>query len=266
MGVKTTTTLDEINKLFKSYNFTKLVPTKDGVMDTTYIIFNSKNSYILKKYERDIKDKIDEDIKLLGQLKSRGLNVPTCLEHKNGWYLYEKLKGDVPKLIKLYNVQALARFIAKLHCATYKTKTSSNFIQNYELTSILSYTKSNFFFYYKKLESLKNYTQKNDGIIHGDIFKDNTVFYKQKIGVFDFIDSGCGEFTFDIAVSLVSFNPSSSKLYINIFLNTYNQYAPKKISKTELLKNINIAKKFYALLRIDKYKKITKAKELICNI
>jgi len=72
------------------------------------------------------------------------------------------------------------------------------------------------------------------------------------------------EFVFDMAVCLVAFDARKhSHYFINLFLNTYNQNAPKKIKKEELIKTMKIASEFYALLRIEKYKNPYKAKELL---
>ena len=262
MGVKTNISLKEVNLLFPSYDFTDLTATKSGIIDTTYIIRTKKKEYILKKYEREIDAKIKEDIEILKSLKSVSLNVPLCLDAKAGWYLYEKLKGIDKKVRETYHIQELARFLASLH--TLKLKTKSTFIENYPLDEMLNYTKQNFFYYYKKLELLKNYKPKSDGFIHGDIFIDNTLFHKQKIGVFDFIDGGMGSFSFDCGVALVGFR-ATNNYFVTLFLKTYNQKRRKKLTRDELIKAIEIASHFYALNRIYKYKHILKVKELLCS-
>ncbi|MBC8238102.1 MAG: phosphotransferase [Helicobacteraceae bacterium] len=264
MGVLTQISLQELKGLFPLYNFIELTPTHSGVIDTTYILSNNNQSYILKKYERDIKTKIDQDRDTLKKLKLSGLNVPECIEESQGWYLYEKLQGKVPENIRTYHIQALARFMGGLHSQQSKQQHTSSFMQNYDCNKILSYLKSHHFAYYKKLQFLHNFSMPNDGFIHGDIFKDNTVFDKEKIGVFDFIDGGEGSFSFDAAVALIGFDAKKhSPYFINLFLKTYNQHAPKKLQKKELLEQLDIASGFYALLRINKYKNTTKAKELL---
>ncbi|MFA6137897.1 MAG: phosphotransferase [Sulfurimonas sp.] len=264
MGVKTAITLDALNRLFTSYEFTSLVETTSGIIDTTYIVFTKNRSYILKKYERAIAQKIEEDSKLLDALQSFGLNVPKCIESSHGWYLYEKLEGSQPTHIKSYHIQALARFLAKLHQYTYKKVSYQHVIEQDEIASHLNYAKANFFSYYKKLQFLKKQNQKSDGIIHGDIFKDNTVFLGTKIGVFDFIDSACGNFAFDAAVALVGFDAKKNRSsFINLFLGTYNQHSPRKLSKKELLQSIETARGFYALKRIVNFKSTKTAKELL---
>ena len=191
------------------------------------------------------------------------LNVPTCIEENEGWYLYQKLEGKQPKNIELYHIQELARFMAKLHKKTKNYECALTFVENYDLNTMLLFVKRNYFSYYKKLQTLQNYKQKFEGFIHGDIFKDNTVFHKNKIGVFDFIDSGCGEFIFDISVALLSFNPKNKTSFNTLFLKTYNQNSLKKITPRELQKTRKEAALFYALLRIDNSKNTSRAKELV---
>jgi len=257
MGVITPITLQEAREIFPSFNISTLTPTSTGIMDTTYLT----EQYVLKKYEREID--INADIELLKSL-SASLSVGTCLAQNGEWFLYKRLKGSEPKTITSYHIQALARFLAKFHRQTQGMRCTSAFIENYDLKEILHFTKANYYFYFKKLQSLQDYKPKNDGFIHGDIFKDNTVFEKDKIGVFDFIDGGCGEFVFDMAVCLVAFDAKKhSHYFVNLFLNSYNQRAPKKVQKEELLKMMEIASAFYALLRIQKYKNPRKAKELL---
>jgi len=264
MGVRTHISLDKINSMFPTYDFTNLQATTSGIIDTTYIVSNKRQSYILKKYERDIDSKIDKDIELLCELKSVGLNVPVCLDSSDDWYLYEKLKGSQPKNIKGYHIQELARFLAKLHSKTSKKSCGSNTEEYNEILKALSYAKSNYFSFYKRVEFLKNFHTKKGVLIHGDIFKDNTVFDGRKIGLFDFIDSTCGTFVFDIAVALVGFDAKSNNHYfINLFLNSYNQNAPKKLNKKDILKDMRRASSYYALKRVQKYKNTKKAKELL---
>ena len=264
MGVVTKITLDELNKIFPSYNFTKIIPTKSGIIDTTYIVFTKEMGYILKKYERDIPARIAKEIELLHELNLAGLNVPISLDKSDGWYLYKKLKGSQPESVKSYHIQALARFLASLHKQTSSMRCDSNQEVENEVLEALRYTKTYFFSYYKRFESLKNFTHEENLYIHGDIFKDNTIFHGKKIGVIDFIDSSCGTYAFDVAVALVGFDVRERDNYsINIFLRCYNQHAPKKLNKKEILQMMKIASHYYALKRVYKYKNSLRAKELL---
>ena len=259
MGVQTKIDLKEAQLLFPSYNFQTLQATKDGVMDTTYLL----DAFILKKYERDISEQVLLDAKILQKFSKASLRVPLLVEQKSSWYLYTRLKGELPKNTHYYHIQALARFMAKMHRVSAKEQSCArNFLEEYSLCKLLKFTKTHFFFYYKKLQKLQNYKFKNDSFIHGDIFKDNTIFDGEHIAVFDFIDGGVGAFSFDIAVALISFNPRAKPSLTKLFLNTYNQNAPKKISIHKLHTELQVASQLYSLLRIDKHKSTKQAKLL----
>jgi homoserine kinase type II len=262
MGIKTYLTIKEAHSLFPSYKITTLTPSVSGIVDTTYIT----EDFIIKKYERDIQKRVDADIKLLCDLRELGLNTPVYLEQKAGWYLYEKLKGTMAVHIELSHIRSLAGFLAKFHRYSYKRDALIDVYDTDEIEKMLEFLKHNFYAYYKKLSSLKNYHVKSDGMIHGDIFKDNTLFQADKIAVFDFIDAGRGSFVFDIAVALVGFG--IKKHYhtkIELFLKVYNQHAPIKQSKKELLHVMEIAAHFYTLKRIYHKKKIDKSLLLFFN-
>ncbi len=251
MGVKTNITLVRLNQLFPSYDFLEIIHTVAGIMDTTYIVNTQTQSYILKHYERDLKSKVIQDAKLLDGLKSIGLNVSVLLEKSEGWYLYTKLKGKEPKHIKIFHIQALARFLSKMHNYTYKKSFANDFVKSKEIKEMLKVIKTKKFYLYQKYSFLQNISFKNDGIIHGDIFKDNTVFEDFKIGVFDFSDSGDGCFAFDAGITLFGFGIDvTNKFFIRIFVNTYNQYTTKKLSINKLTTNIKLASSFYGLKRV----------------
>ncbi len=264
MGVQTEISLERLNLLFPSYSFTSLVPTKDGIIDTTYIVANNTTTYILKKYEREIKDKVEKNSKLLSKLYKNSLNVPLFLAESQGWYLYTKLEGSQPKHIQIYHLHSLARFMLKLHQTTSYKDCHHSFISQKILKIHLEYLKRNYYFYYKKFQSIKNYKEGCNTLIHGDIFRDNTLFEGRKIAVFDFIDAGCGSVSFDIAVALLSFKRKRvTHYFIDSFLKVYNQKNRRKIAREDIEESINVAIAFYTLLRIYKYKNIRRVKELL---
>lgn len=253
MGIKTPLLLCEANSLFRNYTFSNLQSTSSGVIDTTYIA----NSYILKKYERKVD--VAADAKLLEHLGA--LNVSEHLASENGWHLYSRLEGREIQSVKLFHIQALARFMAAFHKLTKDYPCNDEFLKRYQISSKLRESKKISFYFYKRVQYLQALKLKNDGFIHGDLFKDNALFKGNKIAVFDFIDGGEGNFLFDCAVALIGFD--RRELYINSFLRTYNQHAPKKITKVAFKEMLHIASHFYALLRAVHYKNINKAKELL---
>ncbi len=258
MGVQTQLTLKEAQVLFNAFHIDSLTPTQDGVVDTTYLT----KHYVLKHYERKIDSKIAKDKALLETLAKASLNTPKHLAHNGSWHLYTRLRGTSPKHTTLMHIQALARFLAKLHTKTQHLKNHEQFLEQYPIQERLSFVKQKFYLYYKKLQTLQELSLENDGFIHGDIFCDNTLFDGNKIAVFDFIDGGAGSFAFECGVALLAFNPHKKKSFTKLFLDTYNQKAPKKLTYSEVQQQIQNGAKLYALLRICKYGSTKRAKEL----
>ena len=257
MGIFRSLTLQEAQQLFKDFNINTLHPTSDGVIDTTYI----SNKYILKYYERDIKQEITLDTKRLTLMREAGLSVTECVASKDGWYLYTKLKGKHIQRVNSSHIRSLAHFVAKMH--KLPLPYSHNFMQQYNVKKLLQIVKTLNFYYYKQMQHLAKYTQHCDGFIHGDIFVDNTLFEKNKLSLFDFIDGGCGSFAFELAVIDMDFNPHKKLFFTKLLLKSYNQHSRKKITLKQLQKEQKKATTLYALLRIARYSSLTKAKELL---
>jgi len=250
MGVKTPLSLQEAQAIFPEYAIVTLEATTNGIMDTTYIaISGTKQSYILKKYERDLGAKIQADAALLSYLHTQGLNTPLLLAAAPPWYLYTKLSGSSPKHATLSHINALGRFVAHLHNATRTYSTPYDFFDHYPIKTILRGFKKSHFYHYKKFAPLLKHRQTNDGFIHGDLFCDNILFHNNTIAVFDFIDGGNGNFAFDLGVALFACNPHNKKSYTTLLLKAYNQQAKKKIHVKELLQQRQRAQQFYELLR-----------------
>ena len=250
MGIKRSIGLSELNSLFPSYHFTHIEATQRGIIDTTYKVQAQSGGYILKYYERDIKDKIEQDKALLTLLARYHFNTPRFIQESSRWYLYSRLDGSMPSYIRLLHIQALARFMAKFHSLTENLNKGATFLAGYDIDKKLTTLKKSHYYYFKKFAPLQKMRHNIDGFIHGDLFIDNTLFKGSKIAVFDFIDGGLGDFAFDVAVALLSFNAKNRALYTRAFLQTYNQHAPKKLSKEVLSYQIRVASQFYGLLRI----------------
>ena len=244
MGVKTKITLKELNLFFPLYHFTAIIPTKNGVSDTTYIVKTQQKEYILKYYERVVD--VTTIHTLLYILKKKKLNVALCCDSANKWYLYEKLDGESCAFPQIKHIKKVATFLALFHNITYKKTLHKPFISLQEVQATAKELQKYSYYKYKKYSFI--IPLESDGIIHGDMFYDNVVFdTNDKIGVFDFIDSADGSFAFDVGVALFGFGIEKRKLFVEMFFKTYNRYAKKKLEKEKVLFYIEIAKKFYGM-------------------
>ncbi len=256
MGVKTVLSLEEANHLFETYEFTQIVPTTEGIIDTTYIVHSDGKKYILKRYEEASLSQIEDERVLLERLQNCGLNVPLHLASSGVWHLYSLLSGEIPGSVQSHHLQSLARTIAVMHHCTKKMRSEREAFPREKSALMLASVKSREFALYKQLSSLLGHQSASDGIIHADLFLDNVLFHKCKAGVIDFIDAGEGSFAFDLGVAaLVWATRGSSRGYLQLFLNSYNQHSPKKISMKMLLVSIELAAQIYTLNRTHKGEK-----------
>jgi len=248
MGVKTTLTLAEANTIFSSFKFIKIKPSTDGIIDTTYSVYDAKQSYILKKFEEATPLQINRQHALLKQLHASHLSVPELLASTAPWYLYTKLPGETPSTLSYLQTQNLAKAIAKMHISTRKQRREEALFNPLKIKQELRQLKRSAFYHYKKLSYLQNIKLENHGIIHGDIFPDNLLFSGHRVSLIDFIDADDGNFSFDLGVCAMACTETLPKL--QILRRCYNRTSPQKTTLTSLLEMMQTAADFYTLKRL----------------
>lgn len=248
MGIKTTLSLEEANALFSDYTFETITPTSDGIIDTTYIVSDHTQSYVLKRFEEATASQISTQQLLLTRLQQCHISVPALLASSSKWHLYTLLQGRSIGTLNLFQLQKLGQTIAKMHLCTLPMKNYSALFEHKTISNHLSILKHVAFSDYKKLSYLKEIDLKDDGLIHGDLFADNLLFEHSHLAIIDFIDAGRGSFLFDLAVAAVA--NVSTPAGLNLLLRSYNQQAPQKISYRELIETMQTAADFYTLKRL----------------
>lgn len=251
MGVKTKISLCEAQELFSDINILSIMPTDDGVIDTTYIVETTEEMYVLKRYERADKEQISDEVSLLKHLQNCQLNVPSFVTSSNEWNLFSYIKGQTPSLIGLHEIQALGRFLGRLHRCTCGKKSNVTPFKKKELISVIKELRRKNLLLAKRLKPLETFADREDGIIHGDLFPDNAKFDGKVLGVFDFIEAGNGSFGFDAGVLAMSWigKKKISKAKLQMFLRSYNQHAPQKLTLNRLLCEMKKAALVYCLKR-----------------
>ncbi len=251
MGIKTLLTLDEANRLFKEYGFTQISPTSDGIIDTTYIVENASAGYILKKFEEADEGQVNEERQLLEKLAACRIPVPQHLSSAGGWHLYSRLPGKSPATAAYAHLQTLGRTLARMHRCTCTQKSNRRLFEQGLVLTQLKQLRQEHYKHYIALRRLRHYQPAEDGVVHGDLFTDNVLFAKQRIGIIDFIDAGTGSFAFDLGVTALAWalRPHTPGR-VRLLLQSYNQHAPKKIARESLYREIEIAAAFYSLKRI----------------
>jgi len=238
MGIKTIITNDMLPLQYQKYNLEKTI---SGRSDTVYIM---GDEFVLKLFEDKNLDIIKNELYILNLCK----NLKVVQVHCEIFYInnkpaliYKKCQGQSLKNASTNNIKQIALFLKEFHKLT-KHKSVNNtyfYSKEYLHKNILKSKNKEFLDIFNSI----NISLKNDGIIHGDIFLDNTIFKNDSlVCVFDFSEVCNGDFIFELAVVACDWcfdNDNLNLEKINVLLDTY-----------ELDIKINIFKEYikYALL------------------
>ena len=252
MGVKTPLTLVQVNQLFSNYQFTILNPSISGIIDTTYFLSDGNNHYVIKRFERAKASDIQRERQLLKALAQCHINVPRYLESSENWHLYTRLAGNSPSHPSLPQLKTVARTLAKMHHCTQKMSSTKVILSDKEMQRQRQVVKQKSYYSFHKLKALDLSSRQHSGLIHGDLFLDNILFDADKIGIIDFIDAAQGSLAFDLGVTAMAWTLRGASIgRLKLFLQSYNQMAPLKISFEALRIEVIRASLFYTLNRIN---------------
>lgn len=252
MGIRTELSLRQAQELFVDIGILSIHPTHHGVIDTTYVLKTQTCRYILKKYERADQEQVLNEERLLGHLQTNGLNVPKLINTSNEWRIFSYLQGNIVHTPSLQNLQSLGNFLGKIHACTKNKKSCFTPFKQASFQAEIKKVRACNPLLVRKFHSLLSFDDRHDGIIHGDLFPDNAKFHADRLGVFDFIEAGNGNFHFDAGVTAMSWivqNNKISRAKLQLFLKAYNQHAPYKLNLDELVKQMQYAALTYALKR-----------------
>jgi len=233
VGVKTQISLKDLPKKYQNF---ELIPTKNGVSDSVYLL---GNKFVIKIFE-DKKQNHESEIYLLNHI--RDLSVIQFVEElkikEKHSIIYRIVDGVSISIPDNTHIKQLSKFLKEFHSKT-RNKTSKNpNIFEYEKIKMLIRNRGNKLIqsYFDKIEI----SLQNDGIIHGDIFPDNVYFLDDKLsGVLDFSEACNGDFLFDLAVVAISW--------------CFDENILNKSKLNTLLKNYDVSIKKDAFLEYMKY-------------
>ena len=179
--------------------------------------------------------------------------MPRHLSTAKEWHLYTRLRGQTVRSVSYAHLQILGRTLAKMHRCAHSSSHAQQLFVKSRVTARLNSLKAKQYRHYIELRQLQHCRPESDGLIHGDLFLDNVLFEKQHIGIIDFIDAGEGSFAFDLGVGALAWALRGSTLgYLRLFLQNYNQNAPRKMTLKELMQEVEVAAAFYTLNRMEK--------------
>ena len=224
MAVYTSINSSDLNDWIEKFNFKDIVNFKgisSGVTNSNYLIQTAHSNYILTIFEHNNIEELPFYIDLMTYLAKENFLCPRPIENKNGQalgLLKEKpalmvsfLDGKEKVIRSPKSCYLVGQYLAKLHL------TANNFPQLNKNTRGLDWM-SDMYLNLKKYLSLEdqgileleiNYHKEMDkvelpeGIIHGDLFKDNVLFLNDKVsGFIDFYYACNEKFIYDIAIAI----------------------------------------------------------------
>ena len=261
MAVHTILSSTEIKKILSRYEIgvlEKYIGIKEGIENTNYLVFTSKNKFILTIYEERTKDElIPFYMNIMYNSSINGIKCPTPIKDKNGQLIniikkksygfFKFINGNSKKVWSKNNCFEVGKELARFHIVNKNIITSNknNFSLDFWNTSFHKYRNfiqkelpNSFEIIAEELKFLNINWPLNlpEGIIHADLFPDNVLFSKsQKIsGIIDFYFACKDSFSYDIAVLINAWCfPQNifNKIFMNNILKGYESV--RKLQTTE---------------------------------
>ena len=257
MAVYTSINSIDLTEWFKKFNFKNFIDFKgisSGVTNSNFVIFMPHSNYILTIFEHNNIEELPFYVDLMSYLAEENFLCPRPIENNSGQAL--GLLRDKPALMVSFldgneitnrdskSCYLVGQYLARLHLTT------NNFPQSNENTRGLSWI-SDMYLNLKKYLSMEdqklieleiNYHKEIDkvglpeGIIHGDLFRDNVLFLNDKVsGFIDFYYACNEKLIYDIAIAIndwcIDDDGKINTLMYSEFINGYQ--SERKLTDNE---------------------------------
>lgn len=233
MSVFTPLQKPEIKAVVEQYGLGTLISfegVEEGVENSNFFVTtldsssgNKLNEYVLTLFETLEKKDLDFFIDLQKHLARQNLPVPNPVKDKDGNYLIEvkgkpallapRLKGRHPKKPSLEQCEVIGSTLATIHLSSEKFPLTrkNDFdirwmsVANHRLKPFLESDETELIA--NELQLFRNYDRLGfklpTSIVHGDLFRDNTLFQGSKLtGILDLYNA-CNYYScFDLAVCI----------------------------------------------------------------
>jgi homoserine kinase type II len=251
---------EEILSLYGQYKILSLTPLSLGISNSNYKLELYDHPAMVLKISNDKNtDDLREEQKILNFLSQH--HFPYSLVPyltKKGDLIYEHLpyygvlypfvQGDIPS-INSHTCFEIGRGLASLHSLKLQEGAQA-YVRSFEAVGfganqIKNYLKSpdcpsDFKQIFHEIfpDELEAYLQSNipEGLIHGDLYYDNTLFNEQGLKmILDFEQGGMGPYLFDLGVSISGTCLLDGQIhtpYVEYFLKGYNSV--RKLDETEV--------------------------------
>ena len=231
---------------------------KHGFANENYKITTDKGNFLFRIHRQQSPENVEKEHALLTVLKREAFPAAFPVKDKSGntWHevegnhisLYDFVEGKIPVLCP-ETVAEAARTLARLHTldtAGVPPKANSTHPEKVAQTLSLFSSAQNplpdifkqFSLSWEKLSPSIIETLPT-GIIHSDLFPDNTLFKGHRLkAVIDFEEYAIGPLLFDVAMAINGFCFKNNQLnneWLDAFLKAYNQKRPLTPQEEKLL-------------------------------
>lgn len=221
MSVYTTVERDDLIAFLESYDIGELIEYRGiegGVENSNYLVTTIHQRYILTLFEQLTNDEIPPFFELLSFLNHRGVPCVPPIRSNNDLTLrslcekpaalFPFREGSSPSDPNLKQLEQLGRGLAQLHIACgssprsikgaphdYAIKGVQKILSGLGANDQAMYTRTN-----ETLKKLKR-TELPQGFIHGDLFRDNSLFKgNQLTAILDFYSGSTDALLLDLAI------------------------------------------------------------------
>ena len=264
MAVYTTLEADDIEAFIKPFGIGRLVEYQgisEGMENTNYFVTTSSNHlavetaadqpghYVLTIFEELPADHLPFHIQLLNVLADKQIPVAAPIRDYNGAsmrhlqgkpaILCPRLPGKHPTTPTLAQCQAIGTVLADMHAATASMDSTHAGIRDVnwlKQTVQKAMPELELADQQQVQQTLDDYLALLDkgelerGFIHGDLFRDNSLFEDDKLtGLIDFYNAGLGHLLYDLAVVVNDWcTDEEGHIYMPRFEAIVNAYQQKR--------------------------------------
>lgn len=229
MGDYTKLTHTELQGIIDLYDLDKLIsfkPLSLGISNSNYKIITNKRSYLLKVSNDKNADQIQQEMNILLALSKKAFPysiTPLANSHKKLIYEWQNLHGviypfveGIPPGPSDFTCYEIGKGIATLHSIQWSESELANLRSHgevgYPIDTIIKYAhsekcpedfKSTFFSLFPDALSSYRSTSFQKGLIHGDLYYDNTLFNNNHLSaILDFEQAGVDSLIFDLGICI----------------------------------------------------------------
>ena len=250
--------VETIKKILKNYDIGEVIKYKKmlhGFANRNYKLTTSKGNFLLRINIQQDLSSINYEMRVLNELKKDYFPTAYPVVRKDGKYIteieaeniviYNFIEGKIPR-INVKTVKEIATASARLNSLPnwhkFEKKNAINIDTCFDLIKKFDNAKYKypkiFEIFAKNTEYLNKYVKNNvpRGLIHADIFPDNTIFKNNKLAaIIDFEDVCTDDLIFEIGMAINGFCFVNNKLdqdLLKVFIENYNNVRP--LSKIEM--------------------------------